>query len=65
MSAGTGSPAVRVDASNQLYIVNWQTDQCITGACTLDPNTVYRIIISLGKTALGHADVFVVANQQQ
>ncbi len=56
---------VRVDATSQLYIVNWQTDQCTTGPCTLPPGNVYRIRVLVAGTELGHADVQVVASQQE
>jgi len=65
MTTGTGSAVVRVDATNQVYIVNWQTDQCVTGPCTLPPGNVYRIRVLVAGTELGHADVQVVASQQE
>src|SRR6266700_3471523 len=65
MTTGTGSAVVRVDATNQLYIVNWQTDQCTTGPCTLLSGNVYRIRVLVAGTELGHADVQVVASQQE
>ena len=65
MTTGTGSTVVRVDATNQLYIVNWQTDQCTTGPCTLPSGNVYRIRVLVAGTELGHADVEVVPSQQE
>src|SRR5438477_2119051 len=65
MTTGTASAVVRVDATNQLYIVNWQTDQCVTGPCTLPPGNVYRIRVLVAGTELGHADIQVVASQQE
>lgn len=65
MTTGTGAQIIRVDATDQLYIVNWATDQCITGPCTLPVGNVYRIAVLVGGTELGHADVQVDANQQQ
>ena len=65
MTSGTGSEIIRVDVLNQLYIVNWDTDQCITGPCTLDPTQTYRLLVLVAGTELGHADVQVVANQGQ
>lgn len=65
MTSGTGAQLVRVDTTEQLYIVNWDTDECVSGPCTLDPNQVYRLSIAVAGTELGHADVYVVANQQQ
>ena len=64
-TSGTGSALVRVDAANQLYIVNWQTDQCVTGPCTLSSGNVYRIRVLVAGTELGHADIQVVASQQE
>jgi len=51
-TSGTGSAVVRVDATNQLYIVNWQTDQCVTGPCTLPAGNVYRIRALVAGTEL-------------
>src|SRR6266566_1770655 len=65
MTTGTGSAVVRVDAASQSYIVNWQTDQCVTGPCTLSSGNVYRIRVLVASTELGHADVQVVASQQE
>src|SRR2546430_6266700 len=65
VTTGTGSAVVRVDATNQLYIVNWQTDQCTTGPCTLPSGNVYRIRVLVAGTELGHADIQVVASQQE
>lgn len=65
MSTGTGSELVRYDASSQAYMVNWHTDQCLTGACTLDPTKTYRLRVLAGPLELGHADVIVVSNGSQ
>src|SRR5437899_12989813 len=65
MTTGTGSAVVRLDATNQLYVVNWQTDQCVTGPCTLLSGNVYRVRVLVAGTELGHADVQVVASQQE
>jgi len=65
MTTGTGSAVVRIDAASQLYVVNWQTDQCVTGPCTLPSGNVYRIRVLVASTELGHADVQVVASQQE
>jgi N-acetylneuraminic acid mutarotase len=56
---------VRYDASSQAYIVNWHTDQCLTGACTLDPTKTYRLRVLVGPLELGDADVIVVSNGAQ
>src|SRR5207302_9903148 len=65
MTTGTGAQVVRVAPTDQLYIVNWETDQCTTGPCTLTPGAVYRIRVLVAGTELGHADVQVVASQQE
>ncbi len=65
MTSGTASEVVRFDAASGSYIVNWHTDQCITGACTLDPAKTYRIRILVGLVELGFADVDVVSNGSQ
>jgi hypothetical protein len=50
-TAAAGSERVRVDAADELYIVNWHTT----------PNRarsgLYRISVKLGVTVLGHVDV--------
>src|SRR6266705_4231505 len=65
ITTGTGSAVVRVDAASQSYVVNWQTDQCVTGPCTLPSGNVYRIRVLVASTELGHADVQVVVSQQE
>ena len=66
---GTAAQSVRYDAAGQLYIVNWQTDQCWqptggTAACTLDPAKTYRLRILVGASELGHADLRIYASNQ-
>src|SRR5207247_8531234 len=65
LTTGTGAQVVRVAPTDQLYIVNWDTGQCTTGPCTLTPGAVYRIRVLVAGTELGHADVQVVASQQE
>src|SRR5207302_6763411 len=65
MTTGTGAQVVRVAPTDQLYLVNWDTGQCTTGPCTLTPGAVYRIRVLVAGTELGHADVQVVASQQE
>src|SRR6266550_4355952 len=65
MTTGTGSAVVRVDAASQSYVVNWQTEQCVTGPCTLPSGNVYRIRVLVAGTELGRADIQVVASQQE
>src|SRR6266702_8133523 len=65
MATGTGAQVVRVAPTDQLYLVNWDTGQCTTGPCTLAPGAVYRVRVLVAGTELGHADVQVVASQQE
>src|SRR4029079_504125 len=60
--AGTGAQVVRYDPTAQQYIVNWDTKNCITGACTLDPAKSYRLRIFVGHAELGFADVKPVSS---
>ena len=60
-TSGTASEVVRVDAGAQQYVVNWHTDRCVSGACTLDPLKTYRLRVLVLDTELGHADVDVVS----
>jgi hypothetical protein len=53
-TSGPGSETVRVDATDELYIVNWQTDPS-----NLDPAKTYRIQVSVAGTELGFADLDV------
>jgi uncharacterized protein YjdB len=65
MSSGTGAQVVRVDAANELYLVNWKTDQCLTGPCTLPDGAVYRVAVTVAGVTLGFADVAVIASQSE
>jgi N-acetylneuraminic acid mutarotase len=65
MSTGTGSEIIRYDATGAQYIVNWHTDRCVEGACTLDPTKTYRLRTMVGAVELGFADVDVVSNGSQ
>src|SRR6266571_4846482 len=65
MTTGTGAQVVRVAPTDQLYLVNWDTGQCTTGPCTLAPGAVYRVRVLVAGTELGHADVQIVASQQE
>ena len=58
----SGSELPRYDVMSQSYQVNWHTDQCLTGPCSLDPAKTYRIRVLVGGIELGHADVDVVSN---
>ena len=63
--SGTGSEVVRYDAAEQRYLVNWHTDRCLTGPCTLDPATTYRIRVLSGVLELGFVDIKVAATGGQ
>ena len=43
---GTGAELVKVDAGNARYFVNWNTQRCRSGPCTLDPAKFYRVQIA-------------------
>lgn len=65
MAEGTGSERLRYDASGEKFEVNWHTDRCLDGPCTLSSASTYRLRVLIGATELGHADVVVGANAQQ
>jgi len=60
MTTGPGSETVRVDPENELYIVNWHTDQF-----ALEDGTFYRISVWLDGRQLGFVDVDVVSSGGQ
>jgi alpha-tubulin suppressor-like RCC1 family protein len=60
MTTGPGSETVRVDAADELYIVNWDT-----GQFTLSTSTIYRIRTLVGTQELGHVDVVLVSTGGQ
>ena len=64
-SSGTGTETVVKEVMEEKYHVNWKTDQCQTGPCTLDPNKTYRIRVFVGLAQLGFADVDVVSSGAQ
>lgn len=57
ITTGPGSETVRLAAADQLYIVNWHTDQF-----TLAMNAVYRISVSVAGATVGFADVSVLTS---
>lgn len=65
MEGGVASEVIRYDATSESYIVNWHTDRCFSGPCTLDPKKTYRLHVLVGAVELGHADVSVVSNGSQ
>jgi len=56
MTTGPGSETVRVNTTEEYYIVNWHTDQF-----GLDVTKTYRVIVRVDAQELGHADVDVVS----
>lgn len=65
VTSGTGSAVVGYDAGQQQYHVNWKTDQCVWGPCTLDPALSYRLVVSVQGIELGYADLQILANASQ
>lgn len=65
MSSGTGAQVVRADPTSELYIVNWKTDTCESGPCTLPDGNVYRVRVTVAGALLGFADTQIVASQGQ
>lgn len=65
VGTGTGGSTVKVEPGAERYSVNWNTGQCRTGACVLDPAKTYRIRVLVGGLEAGHADIDVVSNQAQ
>lgn len=57
MTSGPASETIRLNATEQHYIVNWHTDQS-----TLDPSLTYRIRVLVAGAELGYADVDVVSS---
>jgi len=51
---------VKVDLEAQSYGTSWKTKDA-----GLDPTKTYRVVVSLGTTVLGYADLVVVANGSQ
>ncbi len=60
MSTGPGSETLRVAPSDELYIVNWHTNDF-----GLDATKTYRIVAEVGGRTLGHVDVDVAVNGSQ
>lgn len=65
MQSGTGGQVVRTDPAAGQYIVNWNTQQCVSGPCVLDVTKTYRIEVLALSTVLAFADVELVANGSQ
>ena len=59
-TGGPGVETVRVDQANQLYIVNWHTNDA-----GLDPARTYRIRVLLEGLELGFVDVDVVSSGKE
>lgn len=60
MTDGPGSETIRVVPADELYIVNWHSDQF-----ALSPTKSYRIRVLLGTLELGHADVDIVTSGRE
>lgn len=54
-----------VKKAHKHYSINWNTKECLTGHCTLNPARTYRIRILVAGVELGFADVDLVANKDQ
>lgn len=59
-TSGRGAETVRVQGPTQ-YHVDWHTDRCADGPCTLPADQRYRIRVQVGRAELGFADVTLVA----
>jgi len=59
METGPGSETVRVSETDQLYIVNWRTDEA-----DLEETETYRVTVLVAETPLRYADVKAYANAQ-
>jgi len=59
-TTGSGSETVRLDSPDELYIVNWRTDQF-----RLNPALTYRIRVLVGTSELGFADVDLVSSAKE
>jgi Tol biopolymer transport system component/uncharacterized protein YcbK (DUF882 family) len=59
-TSGPGSETVRLVLADQLYLVNWHTDQFAVSA-----GKMYRIRVLVAGTELGHADVTVVGSSKE
>lgn len=59
-TTGPGSETVQVVPTEELYTVNWHTNQF-----SLDPAKSYRIRVVVAGAELGHADVDVVASGRE
>ncbi len=57
MTTGPGSVTIRLDATAEQYVLNWNTQ-----SFALSTTDTYRIRVLVAGTELGHADVQVVSN---
>lgn len=62
LSAGTDGQTISYDAGSGSYQVNWHTDVCVSGPCTLSLTTIYRLRVFVGSVELGHTDIQPIAN---
>jgi hypothetical protein len=63
---GRGSgDVIRIDVQGERYEVNWNTRQCRSGACTLNPSKNYRVFVLVAGLVAGFADVDLLANPSE
>jgi alpha-tubulin suppressor-like RCC1 family protein len=62
---GTGGEAIHVDRRLERYFANWNSAQCLSGPCVLDPARTYRIRVLIGGLEAGFADLDVVATKAE
>jgi len=63
-NTGPGSEAVRVDAANEQYVVNWHTGPMLDGHQLGDGET-YRLRVLVQGQELGYADIDVVGSAKE
>lgn len=62
---GSSPGDITYDATAGQYHVDWKTDQCVDGPCTLDVAKTYRLRVLVGAYELGHADLDVVSSGKE
>lgn len=61
-----GAPGdITYDATAGAYQTNWNTNECMSGPCTLDVDKTYRLRVLIGAYELGHADLDVVSTGKE
>jgi alpha-tubulin suppressor-like RCC1 family protein len=64
-STGIGGETIHVDRRAERYFANWNTSQCLSGSCVLDPAKTYRVRVLIGGLEAGFADLDVVATKAE